>query len=35
MDILEGYVMGTRDLRLLRRYWEIFQMVAQAGGYYG
>ena len=35
LDILEGYGVGPRALRLLRRYWERLKMVAQAGGYYG
>ena len=35
MEILEGYVVGTRDLRLLRRYWERLKMVVWVGGYYG
>ena len=34
LDILEGYGVGPRDLRLLHRYWKQLQMVAQAGGYY-
>ena len=34
-DILDGYGVGTRALRLLHRYWERLHMVAQAGGYYG
>ena len=34
LDILEGYVMGTRDIRPLCRYWERLKMVAQVGGYY-
>ena len=34
-EILEGYDVDTRALRLLYRYWERLQMVAQAGGYYG
>ena len=29
-EILEGYGVGPRSLRLLRRYWEILQMVTQA-----
>ena len=32
--ILEGYGIGPRALRPLRRYWEQLQMVARAGGYY-
>ena len=36
MDILEGYDVGTRALRLLHRYWERLQMVAiSSGGYHG
>ena len=35
LDILEGYGMRPRYIRLLCRYWEILQVVAQAGGYYG
>ena len=35
LEILEGYDVGTRDIRLLHRYWERLQMVARAGGYYG
>ena len=34
LDILEGYCVGPRALRLLRRYWERLQIVARAGGYY-
>ena len=34
-EILEGYGVRPRDLRLLHRYWERMKMVAQAGGYYG
>ena len=34
LDILEGYDMGPRSLRLLRRYWYQFKMVVRAGGYY-
>ena len=34
LDILEGYGVVPRALRLLSRYWERLQMVAQAGGYY-
>ena len=34
LDILEGYGIGIRSLRLLRRYWGQLQMVARAGGYY-
>ena len=33
LDILEGYGMGPRALRLLRRYWEWLNMVARTGGY--
>ena len=33
LDILEGYGVGTNDLRLLCRYWERLQMVAQTRGY--
>ena len=29
LDILEGYGVGPRSLRLLRMYWEIMQMVAR------
>ena len=32
--ILEVYGMSTRALRLLQRYWERLEIVAQAGGYY-
>ena len=32
LAILEGYGMGPRALRLLRRYWERLQMAARAGG---
>ena len=35
LEILEGYGVGPRVLRLLRRYWAQLQMVARAGGYYG
>ena len=35
LDILEGYGLDPRDLRLLHRYWKRLKMVAQAGGYYG
>ena len=34
MYILNGYGVGTRALRLLRRYWDMLNMVEQAGGYY-
>ena len=34
LDILEGYRVGTRDLRFHHRYWERLQMVARVGGYY-
>ena len=34
LDILEVYGVGPRALRLLCRYWERLQMVAQTGGYY-
>ena len=34
LDVLEGYGMGTRALRLLRRYWERLKMVVRTGGYY-
>ena len=32
LDILEGYDVGPRSLRLLRRYWERLSRVARAGG---
>ena len=32
LEILEGYGVGPRVLRLLRRYWAQLQMVARAGG---
>ena len=35
LEILEVYGMGTRDLRLLCRYWERLKMVVRVGGYYG
>ena len=35
LDILEGYGMGTKALRLLCRYWARLHMVEQVGGYYG
>ena len=34
-EILEGYGVGPRALRLVRRYWERLQMVERTGGYYG
>ena len=34
LEILDGYGMGTRALRLFRRYRERLQMVVRAGGYY-
>ena len=34
LDILEGYGVGPRALRLLRRYGERIKMVVRAGGYY-
>ena len=34
LGILEGYGVGPRSLRLLQRYWENLNMVAQAGEYY-
>ena len=33
--ILEGYDVGPRAFRILRRYWERTKMVGQVGGYYG
>ena len=35
LEIMEGYGVGTRALRLLRRYWGRMEMVAWEGGYYG
>ena len=35
LEILEGHGVGARALRLLRRYWDMLNMVEQAGGYYG
>ena len=35
LNILEGYGVGPRAFRLLRRYWERMKMVVRAGGYYG
>ena len=35
LNILERYGVGTRDLRLLRSYWERLKMVVRVGGYYG
>ena len=35
LDILERYGVGSRALRLPRRYWEQLQMVARVGGHYG
>ena len=32
LEILEGYGVGPRSLRLFRRYWERLQMVAREGG---
>ena len=34
LEILEGYGVGPRDLRLLLRYWERLHIVARAEGYY-
>ena len=34
LEILDGYGVGTRALRLLIRYWEGLHMVALTGGYY-
>ena len=35
LHILEGYCVGPRSLRLLRRYCERLKMVVREGGYYG
>ena len=35
LDILEGYGVGPRAIRLLWTYWGNLTMVARAGGYYG
>ena len=35
LDILEGYGVGLRALRLLQLYWAKLRMVARAGEYYG
>ena len=35
LGVLEGYGMGTRELRFLRRYLERLKMVAWTEGYYG
>ena len=35
LEILEGYGVGPRDLRLLHRYWDRPHIVARAGEYYG
>ena len=35
LDILAGYGVGPRTLRILRTYWVRLQMAARAGGYCG
>ena len=35
LDILAGYGVGPRTLRILRTYWVQLQMSAKAGGHYG
>ena len=35
LEILKGYGVGERVIRLLREYWNKSTMVARAGGYYG
>ena len=35
LEILEGYGFGPRARKLLKKYWHLLTMVAQAGGYYG
>ena len=35
LEILEGYGVGPRARRLLKKYWEKSTMVARAGEYYG
>ena len=35
LDILAGYGLGPRTLRILRTYWDLLQMAAKAGGQYG
>ena len=33
LDILAAYIVGPRDIHLLRRYWDQLMMVARDGGY--
>ena len=35
LNILEGYGVGPRTLRILQKYWTWLQMVAKADGYFG
>ena len=35
LEILYGYGMVPRELRLLRKLWDQLTMVARAGSYYG
>ena len=35
LDILEGYGVGPRMLRILRTYWVRLQIASKAGGHYG
>ena len=35
LEILEGYGVGPRTMRLLKTYWRRLTIVARAGGYYG
>ena len=35
LNILAGYIVGPRTLRILRIYWVQLQMAAKGGGHYG
>ena len=35
LEILEGYGIGPRAIKLLQQYWHCLTMVARVGGYYG
>ena len=35
IDILVGYLVGPRTLRILRTYWVQHHMALEAGGHYG
>ena len=35
LEILEGYGIGPKAIKILQTYWHRLTMVARAGGYYG